>query len=113
VEIAMVTLQIPHLDLERELSKITEPIQLARTRLQATHGWTRLFVTKRFTKLRRRRRAVEARKLENDSTGSFSEAFNINAPKLGGVCTTGLMGWMDRVDAKPRVRAAARLRDGH
>ena len=107
------TLQIPRLDLERELNKITEAIPVARTRLQATHRWTRLFVTKCFTKLQLRRRAAEVRlrKLENDSTGSSSEAFNINAPKLGGVCTTGLMGWLDRIDAGPGVRAAGRLRD--
>jgi len=112
---AMTTAEIARVNLEQELSRITKAIELARTRLRTTRGWTRLFITKRFARMQRRRRAVEARlrQLEDDATGSPIEAFDINAPMLGAVCSTGFMAWLDRIDARHRARAAARRGDRH
>ena len=107
----MRTLQLSSLDLEHRLRKITEAIELTRCRLSTVHGWRSLFVTRRFTKLQRHRRAIEARlrQLENNRNPS-SEPFNINSPKLAGVLTTGLMRWLDRLDTS-RLARLARLRD--
>jgi len=109
----MVTLQIPRPDLEHKLSKIREAVELARTRLQATHGCAHLFVTKRFTKLRRRGRAVDARlrQLGGNSSGS-SEPFYINAPEPGGVFPAGFMGWLGKLRAR-RLARLGRLRGPH
>jgi hypothetical protein len=109
----MTTLGISRPDLEHQLGKITEAIELARCRLSTVHGWRSLVVTRHFTKLQRRRRAIEARlrQIENNGTCS-SEPFYINAPKLGGVLTTGLMRWLDRLDASQLARLA-RPRDRH